>query len=143
MSALAHTTGAVLLVLGVGPALASCGGDEQGGPTASPTATVTETATATETATVTATPTDSPGARDCGQVAFEPNTDAGAFDIRASGVGCPVAREVAGGAEGQAGERYSAPEGFDCRPTETVGELPSVVYECTRGAGGTVTFRSS
>lgn len=136
-----------VIAMAAAAALAGCGAEDQdpGSAPAGPTATVTETTTVTATATVTATPrpTDSPRPRGCGQVAFEPNTDAGAFDIRASDVGCQVAREVARGAEGQGGERYAASEGFDCRPTGTVGELPSVVYECTREAGGAVTFRAS
>lgn len=79
--------------------------------------------------------------RDCGDVGFEPNTDAGAFNIEAAGVGCRVARQVAGAAEGQSGERYGA-RNFDCRPTGTVGMLPSVQYECARG-DAVVTFDAS
>lgn len=111
-------------------------------PTATPTRTVTETVIETTTATVTPSPGDGGGMRDCGQVAFEPNTDDGAFDIRARGVDCPLAREVARAAEGRGGDRYRGPEGFDCRPAGTVGELPSVVYEC-RAGGSLVTFDAS
>ena len=146
MSALTRTRCALLLIA-ASAALAGCGGEDQetGSSPAAPTATVTETATVTATTTVTdtASPAHSPRPRGCGQVAFETNTDAGAFDIRASEVDCQVAREVARGAEGQGGARYAAAEGFDCRPTGTVGQLPSVVYECTREKGGTVTFRAS
>ena len=149
MSTLTPTRRAAFLAVAAAPLLAGCGGDDPDGApartssAATVTATVTATATTTETVTATPSPTDSPTPRACGQVAFEANTDAGAFDIRASGVGCPVAREVARGAEGQGGSRYAATAGFDCRPTGTVGQLPSVVYECSRDAGGTVTFRAS
>lgn len=50
----------------------------------------------------------------------------------------PVARM----AEGQGGAPYPA-EGFRCRPTGTVGQLPSVVYECTRETGGSIVFEAS
>lgn len=50
------------------------------------------------------------GAR-CGFVAGAPNTDQGAFDIRASGTGCRTARSVA--RRFMAGERR--PRGYACR----------------------------
>lgn len=154
-SLLADPIRSVVLVASAWMALAGCEGQNEpggaDGATALPTATVTTTvtdsptATATETVTVTETPTPaaSPRTRDCGQVGFEPNTDAGAFDIRATGVDCQLARDVARAAEGQRGERYAAAEGFTCRPTGTVGELPSVVYKCTREGDGTVVFEAS
>lgn len=112
--------------------------------TTTATATVTATATATATATVTETPDTGGGrSRDCGDVAFEPNTDAGAFDITASGVGCNVARQVARGAEEAGGEAYRSGPGFRCEPAGTVGQLPSVVYECDRAAGGSIRFEAS
>ncbi len=112
--------------------------------TATATATATVTATATATATVTETPDTGGGtSRDCGDVAFEPNTDAGAFDITARGVGCDVARQVARGAEEAGGEAYRSGPGFRCEPGGTVGQLPSVVYECDRAAGGSIRFEAS
>ena len=111
--------------------------------TATATVTATTTATATATATVTETPYTGGRSRDCGDVAFEPNTDAGAFDITASGVGCNVARQVARAAEEAGGEAYRSGPGFRCEPVGTVGQLPSVVYECDRAAGGSLRFEAS
>lgn len=122
-------------------ALAACG-DDTADTTAEPAATVTVTATATATETVTATPEPLPSERDCGQVGFEPQTDAGAFDIRATGVGCQVARKVAAVAEGKRGQPYMA-SGYSCTPTETTGQLPSVVYECVGPADQRIRFEAS
>ena len=67
----------------------------------------------------------------------------GAFDITASGVGCNVARQVARAAEEAGGEAYRSGPGFRCEPVGTVGQLPSVVYECDRAAGGSLRFEAS
>lgn len=146
----AFVSPAVLLATAAVPLLAGCAGQPAGDtgtppPTETATATVTATETVTEraTATVTASPSASPTSRDCGQVAFEPGTDAGAFDIQARGVRCRVAHRVARAAEGHGGEAYDAAAGFHCRPTGTVGQLPSVVYRCAGDSGGRVTFHAS
>jgi hypothetical protein len=123
----------------VGLVLTGCAGE--GAPSSTPAPTVTETVTAT--ATVTASPSGPPSVETCGQVAFEENTDAGAFDIRATGVRCEVARRVASVAEGQRGKAYDAPRGFSCVPRGTVGQLPSVAYECTGPADQRVRFEAS
>lgn len=139
-----HTHLRYVLLAASSLAFAGCG---DGGSTtaADPTATTTVTGTATATATVTetASPGGLPARKDCGDVAFEANTDSGAFDIAATGVGCPVARRVARGAEGQRGEPYDAARGFSCVPAGTVGQLPSVAYECTGPADQRVTFEAS
>ncbi len=83
-----------------------------------------------------------PSTRACGDVGFEPNTDHGAFDIRAAGVKCDLARDVAAAAESHNGKRYTA-AGFTCRGKPAGTELPSVAYTCTRGENGRVTFSTS
>lgn len=89
-------------------------------------------------------PTDAPEeSRKCGDVAFEDNSDAGAFNIRASGVGCELARDVAARAEGQSGDSYDTPSGFACLPErKTAGPIPSIHYTCSRGIA-TITFITS
>ncbi len=69
--------------------------------------------------------------RRCGDVGFEPNTDSGAFDIRATGVSCATARGVAADAENRAPGRYTS-QGLTCRSEPTGGELPATRYTCTR-----------
>ena len=79
---------------------------------------------------------------DCGLVAFTPQSDDGAFEIRARGVDCTVARSVA---RGSRDVRASAPRyrarGFACTGGATGGDdaLPGTAYRCTRG-DATVTF---
>lgn len=132
-----------LVVTACSLALAGCGGDDEA---RTVTETVTETRTVTETETVTETATG-PGApaggpeRGCGDIAFEPQTDNGAFDIRAAGVGCEVAREVARAAEDASGD-YSA-SGFDCSGTVRENGLRTTEYTCTRDDGARVTFSRS
>lgn len=125
----------VAAVVAAAAVLSACGSDEDRDAAPMPTTTVTATATAT----VTETATPEPVTRDCGQVGFEPQTDAGAFDIRASGVDCDTAREVAAAAEDARGERFTA-AGFDCRPTGTTGKMPSTVVECSGPDDATITF---
>ncbi|MFP5361111.1 MAG: hypothetical protein ACLGI5_00100 [Thermoleophilia bacterium] len=81
-----------------------------------------------------------PPARSCGDVGYVPNTDAGAFRIRAAGVGCATARELARDAEGR-----SLPfelRGFACRGRHVDALLPYTRITCTRG-DSEVTFRRS
>ena len=81
-----------------------------------------------------------PPAQSCGDVGYVPNTDAGAFRIRASGVGCATARELARDAEGR-----SLPfdlRGFTCRGRHVDALLPYTRITCTRG-DAEVTFRRS
>lgn len=128
---------------GVGASLAGCSGDSGGGGSA-PGATSGPTVTVTRTVTPSGSPEDPglPGNRTCRRVAFEAGTDAGAFDIRALGIDCAAARQVAAGAEGRRGEPYTA-RGFTCQPIGTAGQLPSVVYQCIGPADQTVTFKAS
>ena len=81
-----------------------------------------------------------PPADSCGDVGYEPNTDAGAFQIRASGVGCAAARRLARDAEGRAlpFDRH----GFSCRGEHVEAALPYTRITCTRGAAE-VRFRRS
>lgn len=81
-----------------------------------------------------------PPAQSCGDVGYAPNTDAGAFRIRASGVGCATARELARDAEGR-----SLPfnlRGFTCRGRHVDAALPYTRITCARG-DSEVTFRRS
>ncbi|MGI8633087.1 MAG: hypothetical protein ACR2NA_11190 [Solirubrobacterales bacterium] len=70
--------------------------------------------------------------RGCGTVAFEANSDAGAFEVQATGVGCDTAREVARGS--RTGERSYERSGFRCASSTGEGQLPSHEYRCERGA---------
>ena len=83
---------------------------------------------------------EQPRARDCGNVAFAPASDVGAFNIAARGVNCGTARDVAAYAEGEHGEPYGTASGFSCLPErDNSGALPVTEYTCTRGEA-TVTF---
>lgn len=76
----------------------------------------------------------------CGFVGFAPNSDWGAFDIRATRTTCATARGVASGSKFHAPRNYSG-YGWTCiagRP-DTSG-LWSVPYRCTGPYGGVVTF---
>lgn len=121
-----------------------CGGEETTTVTSTATETRTNTQTITQTETQTTTPAPTggtPSLRRCGDVAFQPNSDSGAFDIRARGTDCQAARAVARAAEGERGGDYSA-SGFNCRGRAGGGELPSTDYTCTEGSAR-VTFSAS
>ena len=86
--------------------------------------------------------------RACGNVGFEPNSDAGAFGIRATGVRCRTARAVARasrtyGPSGDPGRiwRYRARR-FRCVGRELDTALPQVRWRCRRG-DALVTFSKS
>ena len=83
--------------------------------------------------------------RSCGNVGFTPQSDDGAFGIRATGVRCRTARAVARASEdyGPSGEpgdvfRYRARR-FRCVGRQRDTELPSVRFRCRRG-DAVVTF---
>ena len=82
-------------------------------------------------------------AANCGLVAFTPNSDDGAFEIRARGVGCATARKVARASRDVAIRSRPLPrfaaEGFECAGTPTDDALPGTAYRCTRG-DAVVTF---
>lgn len=81
-----------------------------------------------------------PKTRECGDVAFEPQSDHGAFDITATGVGCAQARDMATLADSKLGESYGTPGGFSCLPKrDDSGPTTGFRYTCTRGEA-TVTF---
>ncbi|HEV2058787.1 MAG TPA: hypothetical protein VGR11_05480 [Solirubrobacteraceae bacterium] len=81
-----------------------------------------------------------PPAQSCGDVGYEPNTDAGAFQIRAGGVSCATARQLARDAEGR-GLPFSQ-NGFRCSGERVDAALPYTRVTCTRG-DDEVTFRRS
>ena len=81
-----------------------------------------------------------PAGRACPMVVFTPNSDHGAFELRARNVGCSLARRVARGAEG--GDRRYRRAGLRCRGVFDPFGLPKTVYRCTR-AGARVTFVAS
>lgn len=72
-----------------------------------------------------------PGERDCGDVAYTPNTDHGAFDIRARGTSCSVARAIARDAEDKP-RRFST-RGYTCVGERRTGGLPRTVFVCRNG----------
>lgn len=120
--------------------VAGCGGGESTTTTVETTTTATTTTTTEQTTTTTTTTTGAATTHSCGDVAFEPQTDAGAFGIEATRVACPIARRVARASEG-AGQSYSA-QGFSCSGQPGGGELPSTEYTCERD-GARVTFSQS
>lgn len=71
--------------------------------------------------------------RKCGSIAFAPNTDFSANNIRASGTTCKVGRAVARRAK-TAGKRYVA-LGYDCRGKghEPRYGLAHTDFRCTKG----------
>jgi hypothetical protein len=81
-----------------------------------------------------------PTGRACPTVVFTPDSDHGAFDLRARHVSCAVAERVAGGAEG--GDRRYTRARMRCRGVFDPHGLPKTVYRCTR-RGARVTFVAS
>jgi hypothetical protein len=81
----------------------------------------------------------------CGDVAFTPQSDDGAFNIVATGVSCEGARRVAALTRNR---RHADPlsyeaDGFSCTGTRVPNDgLPSVDWRCTRN-GDTITFTRS
>lgn len=88
-------------------------------------------------------PDDSPRRnRDCGDVAFTPNSDDGAFQINVVGASCDIARGVARAARRQEGLAYRA-QGFRCNGERREGEaLPTVEWICVRGSDALVVFQT-
>ena len=83
--------------------------------------------------------------RECGRIGFAPNTDYGAFDIRARRVSCRRARGLA-----RASRETSVVDGpfryrsgsFRCRGVAQDQGLPTVDWTCRRGRA-VVTFTRS
>ena len=81
-----------------------------------------------------------PTGRRCAPVAFTPDSDNGAFSIRARNVGCAFARDIArGAADGDLRYRRA---GMRCRGTFDDSRLARTIYRCTR-PGARVTFSAS
>lgn len=86
--------------------------------------------------------------RSCGSVGFTPNSDDGAFGIRAQGVSCRTARSVARasrpyGPSGEPGDVYRyRHRRFRCVGRQRDTGLASVRFRCTRGSA-VVTFSRS
>jgi hypothetical protein len=76
----------------------------------------------------------------CASIGFTPNSDHGAFGIRARNVDCDVAQEVARG--GEDGDLRYRRAGLRCRGTFDDAGLAKTVYRCTR-PGSRVTFAVS
>lgn len=71
------------------------------------------------------------GERDCGDVSYTPNTDHGAFDVRARGTSCSVARAIARDAEDE--PRRFTSRGYRCVGEPRRGGLPRTVFVCRNG----------
>ena len=83
--------------------------------------------------------------RSCGTVVFTPNSDDGAFGVRATFVSCRTARQVA--ARSQRTSPVDGPTryralGFRCRGRARDTALPTMRWRCTR-SGAVVTFTRS
>jgi hypothetical protein len=78
--------------------------------------------------------------RRCASVTFTPASDHGAFGIRARGVSCAVARDVARG--GEDGDLRYRRAGLRCRGVFDDAGLAQTIYRCTR-PGARVTFSAS
>jgi hypothetical protein len=76
----------------------------------------------------------------CETLAFTPDSDHGAFSIRARNVSCAVAQRVARGAV--SGDRRYRRARLRCRGVFDPHGLPKTVYRCTR-PGARVTFLAS
>ncbi|WP_438388160.1 DUF5818 domain-containing protein [Actinopolyspora saharensis] len=85
--------------------------------------------------------TDYRAVRSCGDVSFTPDSDHGAFGVRATGVDCGLARQVAADAEGNLGDNYRSHE-FTCLAGESDSELGGYDYTCRHGVRK-VTFAAS
>jgi hypothetical protein len=81
-----------------------------------------------------------PTGRRCASVTFTPDSDHGAFNIRARNVTCAVARRVARRSEGGSLRYHRA--GLRCRGIFDEAGLAQTVYRCSR-PGARVTFASS
>ena len=81
-----------------------------------------------------------PSGRACAPVGFTPDSDDGAFGIRARNVGCAVARDVARGAVD--GDLRYRRAGLRCRGVFDDARLAQTIYRCTR-RGARVTFSAS
>ena len=81
-----------------------------------------------------------PPTQPCGDVGYEPQTDAGAFQILARGTSCDTARTIARRPEN--GSLPFAERGFRCRGEHVEAALPYTRVTCTRGTAE-VTFRRS
>lgn len=111
----------LLLVL----VLASCGAESAEEPAGAPPA--------DPDAPEQAAPPDDAGGEDCGRVEVPGHE---AVDLRADGIDCATAREVAAGAGGQGRAPYEA-AGFACEPTDAADG--DTTYACT-GEAGRITF---
>lgn len=80
-----------------------------------------------------------PKTRSCGQVAFTPDSDDVAANIRATGLTCGLARDFVRDSSGRPEERF---RGFRCTSTEVENPegLPYTRYRCV-GAGDAIRWR--
>lgn len=72
----------------------------------------------------------------CGGIAFERNSEFGAYNIRSRGVGCKTARSIAKASRDLSvtrGPYTYGHRGFRCRGRAHNQTLPSVDWRCTRG----------
>lgn len=69
--------------------------------------------------------------RDCGQIAFTPNSDDMASGIKADGVTCRTARRFIRAVDGNAPKRF---RGYRCTSKALDSELPAKRYRCVDGS---------
>jgi len=117
--------GPLLLLLVLALALASCGAESAEEPAGAPPA---DTAAPEQAA-----PGDEAGGEGCGRVEVPGHE---AVDLRADGIDCATAREVAADAQGRGRAPYQA-AGLACEPTDAADG--DTTYACT-GDAGRLTF---
>ena len=128
------TLGAVVaLALG---SLGACG-DDDGDTEPDAGETTTTTASATTTTAASATTTSVAATLECDMVAFTPNSEDAASDIKATGLSCDEAEafvRVAGRRTSSGGPQQVNVEGYRCVLVRSEQDpLPRAFYECTNG----------
>jgi hypothetical protein len=119
-------------------ALVSCGDGSDDPPAAPPTTAATASPTIPATASTATTRTTAATTRECETVAFTPNSEDAASDVRATGLPCDEAEAFvrqAGMVTSSGGPQEVDVDGYHCVRTDSAQDpLPRSFYECTDGS---------